>query len=160
MICQDFLSWHDRFLFQMFDNPKFWDESIYAWNCFDLWTLMQRAKAFFRQEIYYSHGAEKRCLLYDIICQGVTAVSSLEMSSCEVKGTNPPKMTKTKWRIEYLSSDLQIWTAQEVWNGLFSSLFIGHALRKWVPQMSYEAHFAQICNVKSWLKSGISDVGS
>ncbi|CAK8988079.1 unnamed protein product [Durusdinium trenchii] len=28
----------------------------------------------------------------------------------------------------------------QVWNGLFSSLFIGHALRKWVPQMSYEAH--------------------
>jgi len=28
----------------------------------------------------------------------------------------------------------------QVWNGLFSSLFIGHALRRWVPQMSYEAH--------------------
>jgi len=28
----------------------------------------------------------------------------------------------------------------QVWNGLFSSLFIGHALRKWVPQMGYEAH--------------------
>merc|ERR1719461_1200449 len=28
----------------------------------------------------------------------------------------------------------------QVWNGLFTSLFIGHALRKWVPQMSYEAH--------------------
>lgn len=27
----------------------------------------------------------------------------------------------------------------QVWNGLFSSLFIGHALRRWVPQMSYEA---------------------
>ena len=30
-------------------------------------------------------------------------------------------------------------TLQQVWNGLFSSLFIGHALRKWIPQMSYEA---------------------
>jgi len=28
----------------------------------------------------------------------------------------------------------------QVWNGLFSSLIVGHALRKWVPQMSYEAH--------------------
>merc|ERR1740117_172000 len=28
----------------------------------------------------------------------------------------------------------------QVWNGLFSSLIIGHVLRKWVPQMSYEAH--------------------
>jgi len=28
----------------------------------------------------------------------------------------------------------------QVWNGLFSSLFIGHALRRWVPQMSYETH--------------------
>jgi len=28
----------------------------------------------------------------------------------------------------------------QVWNGLLSSLFIGHALRRWVPQMSYEAH--------------------
>jgi len=28
----------------------------------------------------------------------------------------------------------------QVWNGLFSSLFIGHALRRWVPQMSYESH--------------------
>jgi hypothetical protein len=28
----------------------------------------------------------------------------------------------------------------QVWNGIFSSLFIGHALRRWVPQMSYEAH--------------------
>mmetsp|Transcript_78995 Transcript_78995/g.189698 ORF Transcript_78995/g.189698 Transcript_78995/m.189698 type:complete len:681 (-) Transcript_78995:65-2107(-) len=28
----------------------------------------------------------------------------------------------------------------QVWNGLFSSIVIGHALRKWVPQMSYEAH--------------------
>jgi len=28
----------------------------------------------------------------------------------------------------------------QVWNGLFSSVFIGHALRRWVPQMSYEAH--------------------
>jgi hypothetical protein len=28
----------------------------------------------------------------------------------------------------------------QVWNGLFSSLFIGHVLRRWVPQMSYEAH--------------------
>lgn len=28
----------------------------------------------------------------------------------------------------------------QVWNGLFSSLITGHALRKWVPQMSYEAH--------------------
>jgi len=28
----------------------------------------------------------------------------------------------------------------QVWNGLFSSLFIGHALRRWVPQMSNEAH--------------------
>jgi len=28
----------------------------------------------------------------------------------------------------------------QVWNGLFSSLFIGHALRRWVPRMSYEAH--------------------
>jgi len=28
----------------------------------------------------------------------------------------------------------------QVWNGLFSSLVIGHALRRWVPQMSYEAH--------------------
>ncbi|CAE7194498.1 unnamed protein product, partial [Symbiodinium natans] len=26
-----------------------------------------------------------------------------------------------------------------VWNGILSSMFIGHALRKWVPQMSYEA---------------------
>ena len=68
MICQDFLSWHDRFLFQMFDNPKIWDKSIYAWNCFDLWRLMQRAKAFFRQELYYSHGAQKKCCL----CQGVS----------------------------------------------------------------------------------------
>mmetsp|Transcript_62865 Transcript_62865/g.142078 ORF Transcript_62865/g.142078 Transcript_62865/m.142078 type:complete len:666 (+) Transcript_62865:165-2162(+) len=28
----------------------------------------------------------------------------------------------------------------QVWNGLFSSLLVGHALRRWVPQMSYEAH--------------------
>mmetsp|Transcript_34823 Transcript_34823/g.75943 ORF Transcript_34823/g.75943 Transcript_34823/m.75943 type:complete len:693 (-) Transcript_34823:91-2169(-) len=28
----------------------------------------------------------------------------------------------------------------QVWNGLFSSLFIGHALRRWVPSMSYETH--------------------
>jgi hypothetical protein len=28
----------------------------------------------------------------------------------------------------------------QVWNGLFSSLFIGHALRRFVPQMSYESH--------------------
>ncbi|CAE8696024.1 unnamed protein product [Polarella glacialis] len=28
----------------------------------------------------------------------------------------------------------------QVWNGLISSMVIGHALRKWVPQMSYEAH--------------------
>lgn len=28
----------------------------------------------------------------------------------------------------------------QVWNGLFSSLFIGQALRRWVPAMSYEAH--------------------
>lgn len=28
----------------------------------------------------------------------------------------------------------------QVWNGLFSSLVVGHVLRKWVPQMSYEAH--------------------
>merc|ERR1719162_2122950 len=28
----------------------------------------------------------------------------------------------------------------QVWNGLFSSLVIGHALRRWVPQMSFEAH--------------------
>mmetsp|Transcript_121292 Transcript_121292/g.288124 ORF Transcript_121292/g.288124 Transcript_121292/m.288124 type:complete len:680 (-) Transcript_121292:70-2109(-) len=27
----------------------------------------------------------------------------------------------------------------QVWNGILSSMFIGHALRKWVPQMSYEA---------------------
>jgi len=27
----------------------------------------------------------------------------------------------------------------QVWNGLFSSLIIGHALRRWVPQMSHEA---------------------
>lgn len=28
----------------------------------------------------------------------------------------------------------------QVWNGLISSLIIGHALRRWVPQMSFEAH--------------------
>mmetsp|Transcript_27625 Transcript_27625/g.82387 ORF Transcript_27625/g.82387 Transcript_27625/m.82387 type:complete len:682 (+) Transcript_27625:122-2167(+) len=28
----------------------------------------------------------------------------------------------------------------QVWNGLISSLLIGHALRRWVPQMSHEAH--------------------
>lgn len=28
----------------------------------------------------------------------------------------------------------------QVWNSLWSSLVIGHALRRWVPQMSYEAH--------------------
>eukprot|EP00429_Kryptoperidinium_foliaceum_P011624 CAMPEP_0176039002 /NCGR_PEP_ID=MMETSP0120_2-20121206/19332_1 /TAXON_ID=160619 /ORGANISM="Kryptoperidinium foliaceum, Strain CCMP 1326" /LENGTH=705 /DNA_ID=CAMNT_0017372397 /DNA_START=106 /DNA_END=2223 /DNA_ORIENTATION=+ len=28
----------------------------------------------------------------------------------------------------------------QVWNGLLSSMLIGHALRRWVPQMSYEAH--------------------
>lgn len=28
----------------------------------------------------------------------------------------------------------------QVWNGLISSMIIGHALRKWIPQMSYEAH--------------------
>ena len=28
----------------------------------------------------------------------------------------------------------------QVWNGLFSSLVVGHALRRWVPRMSYEAH--------------------
>mmetsp|Transcript_85438 Transcript_85438/g.242217 ORF Transcript_85438/g.242217 Transcript_85438/m.242217 type:complete len:670 (+) Transcript_85438:105-2114(+) len=28
----------------------------------------------------------------------------------------------------------------QVWNGLFPSLIIGHVLRRWVPQMSYEAH--------------------
>merc|ERR1712032_1616805 len=28
----------------------------------------------------------------------------------------------------------------QVWNGLFSSLVIGHVLRRWVPHMSYEAH--------------------
>lgn len=31
-------------------------------------------------------------------------------------------------------------TTGQVWNGVVSSLVIGHALRKWVPQMSHEAH--------------------
>ncbi|CAE7946779.1 SARED1 [Symbiodinium sp. KB8] len=31
------------------------------------------------------------------------------------------------------------WDRPQVWNGILSSMFIGHALRKWVPQMSYEA---------------------
>merc|ERR1712139_556661 len=34
----------------------------------------------------------------------------------------------------------------QVWNGLFTSLVIGHALRKWVPQMSYEAHHL-LCSI-------------
>eukprot|EP00927_Polykrikos_kofoidii_P066072 TRINITY_DN61730_c0_g1_i1.p1 TRINITY_DN61730_c0_g1~~TRINITY_DN61730_c0_g1_i1.p1 ORF type:complete len:680 (-),score=92.71 TRINITY_DN61730_c0_g1_i1:90-2129(-) len=33
----------------------------------------------------------------------------------------------------------------QVWNGLFSSLFIGHVLRRWVPQMSYEAQHLLCC---------------
>eukprot|EP00930_Biecheleria_cincta_P007053 TRINITY_DN108196_c0_g1_i1.p1 TRINITY_DN108196_c0_g1~~TRINITY_DN108196_c0_g1_i1.p1 ORF type:complete len:684 (-),score=127.37 TRINITY_DN108196_c0_g1_i1:20-2038(-) len=28
----------------------------------------------------------------------------------------------------------------QVWNGLISSMIVSHLLRKWVPQMSYEAH--------------------
>mmetsp|Transcript_41358 Transcript_41358/g.95818 ORF Transcript_41358/g.95818 Transcript_41358/m.95818 type:complete len:676 (-) Transcript_41358:199-2226(-) len=28
----------------------------------------------------------------------------------------------------------------QVWNGLLSSIVIGHALKRWVPQMSHEAH--------------------
>eukprot|EP00928_Gymnodinium_smaydae_P014665 TRINITY_DN153_c0_g1_i1.p1 TRINITY_DN153_c0_g1~~TRINITY_DN153_c0_g1_i1.p1 ORF type:complete len:687 (+),score=179.97 TRINITY_DN153_c0_g1_i1:82-2142(+) len=28
----------------------------------------------------------------------------------------------------------------QVWSGLISSLIVGHALRRWVPQMSFEAH--------------------
>lgn len=33
----------------------------------------------------------------------------------------------------------------QVWNGLISSIFIGHALRRWVPKMTYEAHHLLCC---------------
>ena len=64
------------------------------------------------------------------------AVWRLWHSSCESHQTNINKLNTRQWI--YARADIHQCMLQ-VWNGLFSSLFIGHALRKWVPQMSYEA---------------------